>query len=220
MDKNFYNELRIHFQNKDIKSIKEQAALLLNECTQGYLRDKIRVHPLGFLFCRLHQFPNNETIRIHIWSDKENIQKPLMDIHNHFYNIISYIAVGSVSNTLFNASTEEPHTHATYTGSYQNNEKRILSKNEESYKLEELETHIISEGELYTIRKSEIHEGDSIDHFSISIVYTEDPGNPSPLVFGPIDGLSKYEYSSNLVDGIKLEELENQIKCLTMAKKT
>ena len=220
MDESFYNELRIHFKNNDKKSIKEQVSLLLYESTQGYLRDKLRVHPLGFLFCRLHQFSNNETIRIHIWSDKENIQKQIIDIHNHFYNIMSYIIVGSVSNTLYKASVNEPYTHSTYIGSYQNNEKRILSKNDECYKLEELETHIINEGELYKIVKSEVHRGGSIDNFSISLVYTEDPGNPSPLVFGPIDGLSKYEYSSILVDELKLIELENQIKCLIMAKKS
>lgn len=220
MDENFYDDLRIHFKSNDIKSIKEYASLLLIETAQGYLRDKLRVHPLGFLFCRLHQFSSNETIRIHIWSDKENVQKPLMDIHNHFYNIISYIVVGSVSNTLYKASKTEPYTHSTYIGSYQTNEKRILSKNDEYYKLEELETHIINEGELYSIGKSEVHRGGSIEDFSISLVYTEDPGNPSPLVFGPIDGLNKYEYSSSLVDELKLIELENQIKCLKMAKKS
>ncbi|TXE03731.1 hypothetical protein [Algoriphagus aquimarinus] len=214
MDESFYNELRIDFKNNDIKSIKEHVSLLLYQSAQGYLRDKLRVHPLGFLFCRLHQFSNNETIRIHIWYDKENIQKPLMDIHNHFYSITSFIVVGSVSNTLYKASLAEPYTHSTYIGSYQNNERRILSKNDEYYKLEELETHIINEGELYTIGKSEVHRGDSIANFSISLVFTEDPGNPSPLVFGPIDGLSKYEYSSNLVDELQLRELENQIKYL------
>lgn len=221
MHENFYTDLRVHFKNKDLKKIREQISELLTEFSDGYLRNRLRIHPLGFLFCRLHHFDNDETIRVHIWSDKENIQKPLMDIHNHFYNIISYIVTGSVSNTLYKVSKEEPLTHATYVGSYQSNERRILSKKNMCYKLEEIETHIINEGELYTIGKSDVHKGDSIDDsISISIVYTEDPGNPSPLVFGPIDGMDEYTYFSRLVDKQKVIELENEIKCLTMAKKS
>lgn len=221
MHENFYDELRIHYKNRDVKRLKEQSSQLLIEFSKGYLRGKLRIHPLGFLFCRLHHFQNDETIRIHIWSDRENVQKPLMDIHNHFYNIISYVVAGAVSNTLYKVLKEEPATHATYVGSYRTNEKRILSKNEKCYKLEEIGTHIINEGELYTIGKSEVHKGDSIDnHLSISLVYTEEPGNPSPLVFGPIDGLNEYQYSSNLVEEQRIIELENQIKCLTMAKKS
>jgi len=221
MHDNFYTDLRIHFKNKNLKKISEKTYELLTNFSDGYLRNKLRVHPLGFLFCRLHCFDNDETIRVHIWLDKENIQKPLMDIHNHFYNIISYIVTGAVSNTLYKVSKEEPLTHATYVGSYQSNEKRILSKKNEFYQLEEIETQIINEGELYTIGKSEVHKGDSIDDsISISIVYTEEPGNPSPLVFGPIAGLDEYTYSSLLVDKQKIIELEKEIKCLTMAKKS
>ena len=76
MHENFYDELKVHFKNRDIKRLKEQSSQLLKEFSNGYLRGKLRIHPLGFLFCRLHHFQNNETIRIHIWSDKENAQKP------------------------------------------------------------------------------------------------------------------------------------------------
>ncbi|MGK0420694.1 MAG: hypothetical protein ACJAT9_000353 [Polaribacter sp.] len=221
MTENFYNELKSDFKQKDIEKIKEKVFQLLSEFSNGYLREKLRIHPLGFFFCRLHEFSNKETIRIHVWLDKHTIQKPLMDIHNHFYNISSFIITGTVSNTLFKVLKTEPYTHSVYIGSYRENEKRVLTNQKDYYKLEEGETQIINEGELYEIKKSEVHKGDTINNtLSISLVYTEEPSNPTPLVFGPIKELNEYEYSSHIVNVNKIIDLEKKIKCLSMAKKS
>ena len=221
MTENFYNELKSDFKQKDIGKIKEKVFQLLNEFSDGYLRGKLRIHPLGFFFCRLHEFSNKETIRIHVWLDKDTIHKPLMDIHNHFYNISSFIITGTVSNTLFKVLKTEPYSHSVYIGSYGDNEKRVLKSQKEFYKLEEDETHIINEGELYEIKKSEVHKGDTINNtLSISLVYTAEPGNSTPLVFGPINGLDEYEYSSHFVDLNKIMDLEKKIKCLTIVRKS
>jgi hypothetical protein len=220
MNENFYNVLKSNFRKKDIEELSKNASQLLVEFSKGYLRDKLRIHPLGFFFTRLHQFSNNETIRIHIWFDKKNIKKPFMDIHNHFYNISSFIVTGAVSNTLYKVLTTKPFTHSSFAGSYRANEIRILKSQKEYYNLEEIETKIINEGELYEIKKSEVHKGESVnENLTISLVYTEEPDNPIPLVFGPINTSDEYEYSSNIVDLSKVIEIEEKLKCLTPYKK-
>lgn len=209
MDKKYFKKLRECFRSKVPEKIESQLEPLIIEIkNNNLLENKLRFHPLGFLYIKLFQFQNEETLRMHFWLKENNIQKPLMDIHNHFYHVNSYVFQGKLINRLYEVS-EESKTHALYTGTYKNNTERVLTRTNEFKNLILSKEVNIYTKELYRIDKSQIHSGDRLgSDFTVSIVYTENPGNPNPLVFGPIDGENKYTYESevvpnNLIDIVK-----------------
>jgi hypothetical protein len=195
--KSFFNNLRDSYINRNIEQISKSCDLII-----GHLgKQNLILHPLGFYYCNLFDFCNGEKIRIHIWSDKGKRINPLMDIHNHYYNVVSYVFRGSVYNTLYNVKETKPYTHSLYEGSYDKSGKRILKKTNKKFNLNPLKKQRVAEGELYIIDKSEVHKGEVLEsEFSITFVFTEKPINPNPQVFGKINGNTIYEFPLMLSD--------------------
>ena len=180
----------------------------------NFLDDKLRFHPLGFIYSKLHEFENSEVIRIHVWNSISKIQEPLMNIHNHFYDVNSFVYCGTISNELYELSIASEPTHAIYSGSYINENTRILTKTELYKHLILRQRNLISKGNLYSIEKSEIHSGDNVNNeTTITIVFSANPGNPTPLVFGPREGKDAYTYHSKMVDIKTANEIKKQIAC-------
>lgn len=198
----FFNSLRDYYRRKDISEISNYC----NEIIKKLSRDDLIIHPLGFYYCNLFEFENSEKFRIHIWSNNSERVKPLMDIHNHYYNVISYVVTGHLFNTLYNLSESLPYTHSLYSGSYNKDGKRILKKTNKNYNLKEIVRNKVDSGNLYVIDKTEIHKGEVPDsEFTITIVYTEKPIEPNPLVFGDINGEDEYGFPILMVNKKELD---------------
>jgi hypothetical protein len=209
----YFESLRHTYKSKSIPRIQEALIPLVDFLiSSDFLKGKLRFHPLGFMYCKLHEFQNTEVFRMHIWNSVSKVQKPIMNIHNHYYDVNSFIYKGKVSNDLYEINKEHALTHTVYSGSYQNESTRVLTKTDDSRALIHLEKQIITQGELYYIKKNEIHSGDNVDNeVTITFVYSENPGNPTPLVFGPLNGEKSYTYNSNLVDEKTIDEIKIQI---------
>jgi len=213
IDTKYFESLRDCFKEKDTVLIREKLLLMQNVFSKtDFLLGKLRFHPLGFIYCKMYEFSNNETLRIHIWNGQSKTQEPIMDIHNHFYDVNSYVLTGLLFNDLYEITKEKEATHSVYAGSYVNESTRILTKTELEKNLSSLGRQIIKKDNLYSIKKSEIHSGGNLnDEITITVVFSENPGNPEPLVFGPLNGNKKYIYESNIVDKQVTELVKKQI---------
>ena len=213
--KDFFCSLRESYRSKNISEISKSC----NEIIKKLSANDLMIHPLGFYYCNLFEFENSEKFRIHIWSNNSERVKPLMDIHNHYYNVISYVVTGHLLNTLYNLSQAKPYSHSLYLGSYDKYGKRILKKTNENYNLKEIVKNKIDFGNLYVIDKSEIHKGEvPASEFTITIVYTEKPINPNPQVYGDINGEKEYEFPKLMVDTNEIEYILKKCQCLTPYK--
>lgn len=212
INKVFFSSLRGYYRKKDIIKISESCSKIIKTLR----KEDLIIHPLGFYYQTLFEFDNNEKFRIHIWSNNTKRIEPLMDIHNHYYNVISYVVTGHLFNTLYKSSELSPYTHTLYSGSYDKNGKRILKKTNKNYNLKKVAKNKINSGQLYIIDKSEIHRGEVPDsEFTITIVYTEKPVSPNPLVFGDINGKKEYEFPLLKVNENELEYIMEKCQCLT-----
>lgn len=216
MDENIFNRLASAYKTKDQKLLVSEVANFIFTLKQSeLLNETLRFHPLGFMYSKIHKFQNNDSLRVHIWSKENYKQEPLMDIHNHFYNVNSFVYQGCIINRLYGTSdveSESDATHSIYSGTYLNNDKRVLTRTDRKKKLWIEKEMIIRQGNLYEISKSQIHSGSTCtEEFTLTIVYTENEGNPNPLVFGPIAGNSQYYYESKKVSNDLIEDLKNKI---------
>lgn len=210
---NQFELIRASFKTQDPILIKDRLMPLIDIISNSnYLEGKLRFHPLGFIYGKLHEFLNSENIRIHIWNSNSKVQVPIMNIHNHFYDVNSFVFRGSVSNDLYKINEETEPTHSIYSGSYKNESTRILTKTESNKNIVFEKRQIILKNNLYSIKKNEIHSGDNINNeITITFVFSENPGNPIPLVFGPLKGEKSYIFHSNLVDQKTINEIKYQI---------
>lgn len=197
--RSLFEDLRHCYKNRDIENIRKNLDQIFNILFDtDFFEKNLRYHPLGFIYCRLHEFDNKENIRLHIWNKFSNVQTSSMDIHNHYYDVNSYVLKGKVINTLYTIQKDDNINHYQYVGSYIDSDKRVLTKTSIGNKLIKISNHVINFGELYKIAKEDIHSGGSIGE-SITITYSENPGNPSPLIFGALDGNSQYIFQSQTV---------------------
>lgn len=210
--KNLYENLRNGFKEKNIHELKSNISQIFNNLLHSdFLEQNLRYHPLGFIYCRLHEFENKENIRLHIWNKFSDTLISSMNIHNHFYDVNSYVFKGKVINTLYAViEGDEDISHYQYVGSYINSDKRILTKTNIGKKLIKMSCDIINFGELYRISKEEIHSGGTIGE-SITITYSENLGNPSPLIFGSLDSNSQYTFESQSIPINVVKYIKSQI---------
>lgn len=213
LDNKIFYDMQKSFLNKDL-SILEKC---FNEFLQlvkvtSYLEDKTFFHPLGFIYSKLFEFPNLNTIRLHIWDSERWHQEPLMDIHNHFYTVNSYIISGKMTNNLYKLSPDKEPNYSVYVGSYNSKSDRTLKKTDQRLHAEITEIQEIETGNLYHITTDKLHSSSiPIDKFTCTLVYTSDHGNPLPLVLGPINGDEEYTYANNLVDKQTVSALIEQL---------
>ena len=208
-----FQKLRRLFVEKDLPALSIYTEELIRFIlSTSYLEGKAYYHPLGFLYSKLYQFENTESIRLHIWHKKYYRQKPLMDIHNHYYVVNSYIYKGCINNNIFNVDEDNGYKYAIYEGAYNKNEDRVLRRSQSEIALSLNRTERHCQKTLYQISTNTIHSGYPVDdHPVCTIVYTEKPGIPSPLVVGPIDGEFEYYFPTKIVETHVLTNVLNDI---------
>ncbi|SKC07951.1 hypothetical protein SAMN05660841_04075 [Sphingobacterium nematocida] len=193
MDNYNFDFLRLKFRRKEAAALVQECDKLLFFLSNSeYLKNNMFYHPLGFIYSKLHEFENKETIRIHIWNNEYHSQQAMFNIHNHYYIVNSLIYRGCLENKIFYFD-EYGTTLNVYKGAYQNHDNRILKKTEETRNVSLKSQEIHCTNTLYSIPLDTLHTASPVDKDTLcTIVYTEKPRSPEPLVLGALDGRDQY----------------------------
>lgn len=163
-------------------------------------------HPLGFIKSKIMDVANRQ-IRLHIWPrDEKKFQHPQWMIHDHIFNLNSWVLKGEVLNTLYDITQSEDYDHCLYSVLY-DGEKSILKKTNVNVKVSESSRNVIKDGGKYNIPAKTLHSTISVyPATSITVCETFNISNENPLVVGEIDGDEKYTYFRYRVSQHELEK--------------
>lgn len=197
-----FETLRRSFLCKDIALLKSNTTKLIETLLEASdFNIQAYFHPLGFVYAKLYEFENMETIRIHIWNRKYYENKAQMEIHNHYYIVNSFLYRGCINNNIYRPDEENGETYAIYNGAYNSKGDRILQRSSKQISLSLSNTDLHCENELYQIPIDTIHSGHPDGEGMVcTVVYTEKPGVPTPLVVGPLNGELEYNFPNKAVD--------------------
>ena len=200
MDK-LFGQIRQSFQQKSTQAIKADFLIVLKKQIKDRSFREMIFHPLGFIYSKLYEFDNGESLRLHIWDKERFYQNPLMDIHNHFYTVNSLVLIGKIKNLLYQQNTSNDPNYAIYRGSYNAAGDRTLTKTNKSMFVFIQGEEVITQDKIYRITPIELHSS-FVDptNFTCTLVYTECPAKPTPIVLGPLHGQNEYTYPIKLVD--------------------
>lgn len=153
-------------------------------------------HPLGFVHSKLSYIPNIGDLRLHIWLEGDRkTQLPHMPIHDHIFNVNSFILTGNVKNHIYDLGNENGHLYRTYKAQY-NNKGSLLMPTEElsTCSLKSSTKH--SKGDFYIVEKGTFHETtvDDGEFAATLVVVTEKDETKQPKILGPVNS-DKYFYS-------------------------
>ncbi|CAH0184920.1 hypothetical protein [Peribacillus simplex] len=153
-------------------------------------------HPLGFVHSKLCNIHNIGDLRLHVWLDGfRNTQQPHMPIHDHIFNVNSFILSGTVTNHIYEVGKDNGHLYRVYEAQY-NNGGSLLSSTEEllTCRLKSSDKH--SKGDFYIVKKEIFHEStvDVGDFAATLVIATERDDTKRPRILGPIKS-HEYFYS-------------------------
>lgn len=168
-------------------------------------------HPLGFIMCKLLE-REGTSIRLHIWPpDGGRAQEPRWMIHDHIFDLSSWVLKGTVFNREYEADANG-NEFSLYEASYVEN-KSVLTRRQERIGLTPISAYEIHSGGCYTISAGILHESELVgNEVGVTVLLTEESKERTPLVVGSLDGKDKYEYSRELVSKEELRSLLEAIQ--------
>ncbi len=153
-------------------------------------------HPLGFRVARLVA-DGPAALRLHIWPKSARPAQPGFEIHDHTFDLTSFILFGELRQTIYEISTSAPTTHAMYQVDYDETGS-VLRKSEAAVSARARESHMLHAGETYSLSAAEFHvlENGSTQSAATLVLTTQGGGAPRSL--GPLDGaaIMRFERSS------------------------
>lgn len=145
---------------------------------------RLRKHPLGFAVARIAS--STEQLRLHLWS-AFGAEQVGFEIHNHSFDLISQVVLGSIRQRLYHAGPNPSGQNAIYDVLYQN-DTSLLKKRDDYVDLTIVRDEIIPSGSQYSVSCSHLHRSDLHNCTeAITLVFTQERGNP-PITVGPRDG--------------------------------
>jgi hypothetical protein len=209
MSPNAFDQVREYFEARDLAKLRTSFDSLIKAVQRtGCLAEKMFFHPLGFAYSELFVFSNGDRIRVNIWSLVRHQQTPLMEVHDHFYNITSFVVMGRMINRLYAVNEESSPNRAIYKGTFDPVEGRTLKKTEKCLNAEVVNTEIVKRGELYCLPKGRLHSSYvPVDEFACTFVLASQRDAPSSRILGPLGGLDEYHYRNHTVDSETLSSI-------------
>lgn len=167
-------------------------------------------HPLGFIFCKLSE-EGLRKIRLHIWpSNNDRMQNPAWLIHDHLFELKSWVIAGEIENTEYSVTDGEPN-YTIYNAKYENN-KSVLYKTDKNLCLNISHKAAVIFGDTYRVPFGVFHQSISISKTtSLTVCETIDQLNRSPMVAGDMHGLGVYSYIRSKVDRKDLDSIIEKI---------
>ncbi|WP_448138441.1 hypothetical protein [Sphingobacterium siyangense] len=148
------------------------------------------LHPLGFIYSRIFT-SENEQLRIHIWP-KNYSKKDDLYIHDHYYDLNSWILLGEIKDLLYDVSvTTNTGKFIVYEGSYNDNENyRYLKPSNLFCNIIKIKERLFTKGDKYFIEKSKYHSNEIMfkdSDYTCTLVLTQNPNRVhSPKVLGKV----------------------------------
>lgn len=178
---------------------------ILNEIQR--LNLKFIWHPLGFIMST-YLFENNKKIRIHIWpKNYSKVQFPNWNIHNHIFDLTSWVLEGKILNTEYNSKYVEDSSSCVYEVTY-DFKHSILKKTINKIKLIEKAKTINIKGNKYSLKSDIFHSSILIGNKSaLTLVLSVETDNKYPLVIGKCDSEEEYIYCREEVSDDLLKEI-------------
>ncbi len=166
-------------------------------------------HPLGFIMSKLSD-EEKKIIRLHIWSEGNcRIQKPTWLIHDHVFDLKSWVLKGAIINIEYNVG-EFDNNYQVYNSIYEK-EKSILIKSNQRLSISESKRCLIEEGESYNVYAGQLHKSIPTSNITVTVCETVNHFNMKPRVLGSCSGCVKYSYTRSVVSKAELEAIANKI---------
>lgn len=172
-------------------------------------------HPLGFLMINLGYISDQESIRLHIWSDNiRSTQDPPWMIHNHNWTFKSYILCGKITNQVYRISNyQNAPTNKIYQVIYNDNMSNLIATEKLVYSSLIAETEF-TQGEIYSMDSREFHSTIVENNtFAATIVLSRKMDTIPPEVIGDLQGRDIYSYKRI---GCNVNQLKNLIDKLLL----
>lgn len=165
-------------------------------------------HPLGFIHVNLGNF-DGQGLRLHIWaSDVITPVNPLWPIHNHTFDIASYVSTGTISNITYQVEDADVSSASNrfYSVEYINNISRLRAT-ERLVRINHASESTARRGEIYRVNRGTFHASTSKTVFSCTVVCTFNNLEPRPLVLGDVQGAPLYENARRECERTVIEPL-------------
>ncbi len=167
-------------------------------------------HPLGFILCKLSE-EGRKKIRLHIWpSSNERVQKPVWLIHDHLFDLKSWVLSGAIENTEYEVTNSSPN-FSVYQASY-DQDKSILHRTVKKICIREKSKSVVRTGGIYKVASGVLHQSISLsESTSLTVCETIDCLNKTPIIAGDISGLDTYSYTRAVVHDSDLYSIIEEI---------
>ena len=167
-------------------------------------------HPLGFVMCKLSD-EGDRKIRLHIWpNDRSREQKPTWLIHDHLFDLKSWVLAGKIENTVYGADSSPPNFRI-YQASYVN-DKSILNRTKRTLSIKEESKSVIASGGVYEVQSGILHRSISLSNkTSVTVCETINKLDKNPVIAGSLSGEKTYSYTRSAVSKTSIQDLLNNI---------
>jgi len=167
-------------------------------------------HPLGFIFCKLSE-EGERKIRLHIWPNHhDRMQKPTWLIHDHLFDLKSWVIAGKIENTEYSVTEGTPN-YRVYNAIYEK-DSSVLCRTDKQIFITEHIKYQVSADEKYRVPSGVLHQSVSVSEtISVTVCETIDQPNISPRIAGDICGADKYSYIRAKVDEADLQSITAKI---------
>lgn len=176
----------------DFESVKARLASLLKKIISRPSEFEAVWHPLGFMHIKLNE-NQRKALRLHIWlKDSPKIDLPTSLMHNHNWNLMSYVLCGSIINHTLEVDYEtSTPTHKIYEVFYIDQVNMLYPTNSiVTYKT--VNSSYYESGNKYTIGAGDFHytELGNSDDLTSTIVVADTVTTGPPKSLGPIASVS------------------------------
>lgn len=141
-------------------------------------------HPLGFIHSELTPLvaaKSGTRYRLHVWDNKLGTRDDLGDLHDHIWDLKSWVLYGLLEDSTFRPVRSES---GDFFGS------RIIygdansASPESKYRLDRVQLRRVGSGSLYTIPSGVVHSSKPIEVPSVTLVVSEE--DPEAASRGPL----------------------------------
>ena len=163
-------------------------------------------HPLGFILCKLSE-EGEKKIRLHIWpNNNDRMQKPAWLIHDHLFNLKSWVVAGRIENIEYSVEEGTPNFRV-YHARYEE-DGSVLYRTDKKVFITEKIRYLVSTGERYSVPSGMFHQSVSVSATtSVTVCETIDQPSIIPSIAGDISGANKYSYLRVKVDETNFQSI-------------
>lgn len=153
-------------------------------------RVPIRRHPLGFFVAKVED-GKGTALRLHLWPKVGSGLQDGFEVHDHLFDLESYVIQGAVQETTYVAEAAHEGPHRIYNVVYESDSSR-LSASGTTISLKVTRERTIAAGESYELPAGVLHLLQATMDRSVTLVLTQDR-LLAPIAIGPSLGPTHLE---------------------------